>query len=153
MIAGEQDNQCVCGNPAIIPGHNATLTMARCDTDSDMCKFIFPHAGADRSFGQIKWAHNKKQCVYVHNGWAGNGNSIHLWPCVTAKNRHYQSQNFTIYDHAESGMMGIAWSPDADLYADHCVDVNTRYVNHLQGHEVVLWDCHAGALWRFVGSS
>lgn len=136
------DNQCVCGTHT-----GESLSIANCDSNDNKCQFVLPSGDVEQAYGQIKWAHDNNKCLSVHKGWTGNGNPIQLAECVDA----FQPMNFTIFTPS-TGYVAISWAKQPWMYPSHCLDVDTHYSDHLQGHQVVLWDCYAGAMWQFVSA-
>lgn len=141
-------NLCVCGEPASRPGGNATLVIWDCNdaAKASNMKFLLPtgEAADKMSHGQIKWAADPTKCMYVRNGWAGNGNHIYLWSCADATN--IQSMNFSVFTPPTSGRSSIAWARKPSMYPSKCLDVHNE--KPFNGNQVELWDCNAGATWE-----
>lgn len=140
----QHSDKCFCGKQPTEPGGITALVIWRCDDseETDNMKFILPAGGNGK--GQIKWAADPSFCIYVRNGWEGNGNSVYLWKCDdTAKQ---ESMSFTVLTNAvSSGLSSIEWTK-AELSSRKCLDVHDMSSN--DGNTIELWDCSAGSMWQ-----
>lgn len=105
-------------------------------------KFLVPAANTS---GQIMWSKDSTKCAYVHNGWHGNGNVLHLWNCDDDSS--FQNMNFT---NAQFGTTSwLEWTPDRDVLPSKCLDVQqeVRDERVQDGAKIVLWDLVANTTW------
>jgi len=146
--------KCFCGQEAASNSTNDTLVIWDCNdaTKADEMKFIIPpdmtpEQGpglTQAGHGQIQWAKDPTKCIYVRNGWAGNGNPVYLWTCTDTPS--FQAMNFSVFTPATSGLSSIAWTKEPSTYPTHCLDVHNLGTNN--GNPIELWDCSAGTMWK-----
>lgn len=136
-------DKCLCGTEP--PGGTPGLVIWSCDDPAQTSNMKFTLPTGEEGHGQIKWTADPTKCIYVHNGWEGNGNPVHLSQCADTPN--IQRMNFTVFTPATSGRSAIAWAQVAGNQPNHCLDVQQQVNSN--GSPIELWECSAGAVWEF----
>jgi len=136
------EDKCLAIAGAMVTDANASLVLWDCaDAQNlDNMKFMMPTAN---NSGNIKWNKDPTKCVYVHNGWTGNGNTLHLWSCDDAE--HSQNMNFTNVMFGRSSW--IEWGPDPNVPPTSIFDVDKE--SQAKGSKIEIWDTTCNTTWLF----
>lgn len=148
---GQSSGYCLRGEPASVASDNPHLMIWRCDDTPHTVQMEWILPTAEKAHGQIKWAPDQTQCLYVRNGWEGNENPVSLNSCDDSAKQG--AMNFTISTPATSGFSYIAYGKDhtaQNSNPTHCLDVHDPIISprHVPGNTLDLWDCSANPMWQ-----